>query len=178
FLFLTGTICLLFVGAKEYSIYSLMLCYLFVAIYVLSNAIGAFSFLFTAKRSALNAIKVSSQSSVELAGELAKYNAVSLKYVKALFEKRILFLKGRTNFLIGAMDKLGIFPALFMLYYTYTQLPKIENDALDFVHILCVSFLGGVYIGTLLIKSITDTLQTHIDIIELALDEASDYRLY
>ncbi|TOQ18818.1 hypothetical protein CGH00_22785, partial [Vibrio parahaemolyticus] len=86
-------------------------------------------------------------------------------------------LSGRMSFLVGAMDKLGIFPALFMLYYTYTQLPKIESDTLNLVHIWAVSFLGGLYIGTLLIKSIIDTLRNHINIIDLALDEVSEYRL-
>ncbi|ATI48423.1 hypothetical protein P3719_23475 [Vibrio parahaemolyticus] len=177
FLCLVVTFALLFFGQKEYAIYSVMLCYLFVVGYVLSTAIGALSFLFSAKRSALSAIKANSQSAFDLARDLAKFNVASLKHVKGLFEKRILFLSGRMSFLVGAMDKLGIFPALFMLYYTYTQLPKIESDTLNLVHIWAVSFLGGLYIGTLLIKSIIDTLRNHINIIDLALDEVSEYRL-
>ncbi|ASK53399.1 hypothetical protein RHA02_003433 [Vibrio cholerae] len=174
---LVTAIILLFLGCKGYSIYFLILCYLFVFAYVLSTAVGAFTFIFSAKRSVLNAIKINNESSSGLVHELAKYKVESLKYVKCLFEKHIAFLTGRASFLVGAMDKLGVFPALFMLYYTYTQLPKIENNTLNLAQIWALSFLGGLYIGMLLIKSIIDTLQNYILRLEQAIDEASEFRL-
>ncbi len=77
--------------------------------------------------------------------------------------------------MVGALDKLGLFPALFMLYYTYTKLPNAEE--LSNIHLWLLSFTCGLYIGVILIKSVVDSLQSSIVLIDSAIEQASEYKL-
>ncbi len=85
-------------------------------------------------------------------------------------ERRIAFLVDRIGFMVGAVDKLGLFPALFMLYFTYT---KIAEHSVSMFQIASIAFICGLYIGVLLAKAVIDSFRHNIHLLELAIADKS-----
>ncbi|EGQ8527866.1 TPA: hypothetical protein NKA88_004517 [Vibrio parahaemolyticus] len=146
-----------------------------LSIFIIIGAFSSLAFIVNPRRDVLLAIKATNSNDALLVNELSQFKVTSLKSVRSLFEKRIHALKNRAGFLVGALDKLGLFPALFMLYYTYTKLPSAEE--LSNVHLWLLSFTCGLYIGVILLRSVVDSLQSSIVSIDLAIEHASEYKL-
>ncbi len=159
----------------SYSLIGFGVCLTLFVVYLFAGTISSISFIANAKRDVLLSIKNGSEQDRKLASELAIHKVEALKHVQTLFLKRIKFIKNRAGFLVGAIDKLGLFPALFMLYYTFTQLP--DTDSVSYLNLWLAAFTCGLYLGVVLLKSVIDSLQNSIDLLELAIEEASEYKL-
>ncbi|EKO3583077.1 hypothetical protein M3923_001338 [Vibrio metschnikovii] len=143
--------------------------------FIIFGTFSSLAFIANPRRDILLEIKNANSKNSQLINQLSTFKVISLNSVQNLFERRIHILKGRVGFLVGALDKLGLFPALFMLYYTYTQLPSAEG--LSNMHLWLLSFTCGLYAGVILIKSVVDSLQNSIVLIDSAIVQASEYKL-
>ncbi|HCE1578224.1 hypothetical protein J0674_23830 [Vibrio parahaemolyticus] len=160
---------------QKYSLIGFGVSLTALLIFIIVGAFSSLAFIANPRRDVLLAIKTANLESAHLINELSQFKVASLRSVRDLFDRRIHVLIGRVGFLVGALDKLGLFPALFMLYYTYTKLPNAEE--LSNIHLWLLSFTCGLYIGVILIKSVVDSLQSSIVLIDSAIEQASEYKL-
>jgi hypothetical protein len=75
-------------------------------------------------------------------------------------------LKNQIGFLIGAVEKLGIIPALLALYLTYV---KTQNDSvLEVVPYQVLSVIVAIYTGCIFLKHITTRIEYFCFILDKA----------
>ncbi|UXH99936.1 hypothetical protein [Photobacterium sp. TY1-4] len=97
------------------------------------------------------------ESEEKLIKELSAENSYQLDELLRRLNFERERLRSRVGFLIGAIDKLGLFPAILALYLTYV---KTTNDiSLDNIPYPLLSFIVGIYVGCFLVKSIIDRIE-------------------
>ncbi|MEZ9627862.1 hypothetical protein [Aliivibrio fischeri] len=147
-----------------------IVCFLSLSLYSVSSALSTFLYIFGAKRQVLEEIKMCFKQDREIVKFLSIFQSSDLELVKSLFEKRVTFLVNRVGFLVGVIDKLGLVPALIMIYFSYAKLSSTSEGV--FSQALFVGFIAGLYLGVLIAKSLIDSLRDKVSILELAIKES------
>lgn len=145
-----------------------ILFFVSLILYILSSIISSLKFVVGAQRETLVNIQKRFVVGYQDAEFLAKYDAEVLLQVKYLFKERIEFLRSRVGFLVGAIDKLGLIPALVALYISYSKFVEENSEAVEWSPYI-LGFVSGIYIGALCARAITDSLNDKISVLDLSL---------
>ena len=76
------------------------------------------------------------------------------------------FLTKRFGFLLGAMDKLGLIPAIVAVYLSYAK--AFEDPNLGKIPDILLMFLAGVYIGAFIVRHLEERISLMVMLIERA----------
>ncbi|MDW1751177.1 hypothetical protein R7P07_22820 [Vibrio sp. Vb2133] len=143
-----------------------MLIYIFIILYGLLSTATSAKFFVSATKWTMKSVKTRFSDNYTLAENLSRYDDKSLEHVITLFNDRIVFLQGRVGFLVGALDKLGVIPAVIMLYFSYAKV-FTDKDVFEMPP-LVLGIVSGVYIGAISARMVTDSLCEKIATLELA----------
>ncbi|TOH98888.1 hypothetical protein CGI69_21935 [Vibrio parahaemolyticus] len=106
------------------------------------------------------------QSDYLVAQEISTFGDDSIDCVKILFEDRIRYLESRVGFLVGIVDKLGIVPAVLMIYLAYVK--ALGSKEMFNLSPLIIGIVSGVYLGAISARIVIDALRDKIAILELS----------
>lgn len=152
------------VGNSEVSYLSLFAFFGFLVIYALSSFISTVKFFVSATHETLKSINEKHESEYPIATKISAFSTDSIDHVIALFEYRIRYLESRVGFLVGFVDKLGIVPAVIMLYLAYVKAVD-SHSALDLPPFV-IGIVSGVYLGAISARIVIDSLRDKIAILE------------
>lgn len=158
-----------FVPFEDYRIFggflALIAAALFV-VYTLASVVWNLRLILTPTKTYFTDFSKRVDAEDRLVAELAMENPQQLDELlsRLRFEKESL--ANRIGFLFGAVDKLGMVPAILALYMTYA---KANADVLlDKVPYPLLGFVAGVYTGCFVSKHIIDRIGDMIFMIESA----------
>lgn len=108
----------------------------------------------------------------DLVAELAALpiNQLEITRKRLQFEKEKI--TSRICFLVGAIDKLGIIPAVLALYFTYIK--TLDGSKLEALPYPVLSFIAGIYIGCILLKHVLDQIEHTCFAIEVAVERVKE----
>ncbi|WEM43897.1 hypothetical protein PTW35_09015 [Photobacterium sp. DA100] len=112
--------------------------------------------------------RVSSEERIINALSLENRYQLSELYRRLKFERERL--NARIGFLIGAIDKLGLLPAVIALYFTYVK--AMNDKSLDTIPYPILSFIVGIYIGCIIVKKIIDRIDHMCLAVEVAMERS------
>ncbi|MEZ9259953.1 hypothetical protein AB4125_20535 [Vibrio splendidus] len=138
----------------------------FLVIYSLSTFISTLRFFFGVTKETLINISQRYCNDYSLAKGISKYQDESIDRVIRLFEGRIRFLESRVGFLVGIVDKLGIVPAVIMIYLSYIN--TTNDTEMANLSPIIIGIISGVYLGAISARAIIDSLKDKIDILDMA----------
>jgi hypothetical protein len=126
--------------------------------------------------SSIKIIKGIHKKEIELIEGLSKFKSEDLKIVADRFKAEKERIEKRSNIITGALDKVGIIPAVATLYLSYLGYRK---DAQAFVgEYIIVAIFIGIYIGAVLANTITITLENLTRITNEAVNIAEQQNSY
>lgn len=106
------------------------------------------------------------ESEEQIIAKLIDEDASDLESVRKRLEFERERLSARIGFLVGAIDKLGVIPAVIVLYLTYA---KTMNDPnLSQIPYPVLGFVSGIYVSCFFVKQIIDRFEHMILVIESA----------
>jgi energy-coupling factor transporter transmembrane protein EcfT len=163
---------LVFIFAKFFGSMSLaLLCMVLSLIFLVAHSFISFV---RDKLFLLNPIKFYSKELIkniniqsELVQELSSFNTENIRRAKLTFEREHERINERIAFLIGASDKVGVFPSFLAIAYAFYEFNP-ENGLSIFASIL-VGISVGLYLGVLLLKRITSWQKECVNLLEDAL---------
>ncbi len=133
-------------------------------LYSLSSFLSTLKSIFDYKSEVLDVLKLQHNANSKQVIDLCGYSNSSLETVKGLFQSRMDFINKRIGFIVGAVDKLGIIPAILMMYFTYVKVS--ESTSGSNFQLIFVSFVSGVYLGAIIARVTIDFLEEKIAIID------------
>jgi len=126
-------------------------------IYLLASIIIGLKGLVNPMRSLLEELSEQMRLEYDITIKLTSYSHENLDYVQQRLSFHKEIMSSRLKFLLGAIDKLGIFPAILAFYLTVAKV--VEDQAIPNSWIVYISaFFLGLYIGAFFIKSAIDVL--------------------
>ncbi len=137
----------------------------------LSSVFTTFTAIYDYKNEALACLESQYDEDLKHIVVLSEYQVSSLERTQELFESQIDFINKRVGFIVGSIDKLGIIPAVFMMYVTYRDI-LVESSQSE-LHIMIASFVVGVYIGAIFSREKIDYLESRLNLIRLTLRRKS-----
>ncbi|EIJ6618282.1 hypothetical protein LJK89_004750 [Vibrio parahaemolyticus] len=153
-------------GNANTSYISLLAFYAFLVLYSLSSFISTIRFFVGATKETLMNINERYKSDYLVAQEISTFGDDSIDCVKILFEDRIRYLESRVGFLVGIVDKLGIVPAVLMIYLAYVK--ALGSKEMFNLSPLIIGIVSGVYLGAISARIVIDALRDKIAILELS----------
>ena len=158
--FLCVLAALLFIPFENYKIIGGWLCLIAVVLFILYT-LAAFlwnvRFIATPTKSYFADLTKRIESEEKLINELALENPHQLGELLTRLRFERERLASRIGFLVGAIDKLGIIPAVVALYLTYAK--TLDDANLAKVPYPLLGFITGIYIGCFLVKHIIDRIE-------------------
>ncbi|MEZ9243961.1 hypothetical protein AB4179_06920 [Vibrio lentus] len=153
-------------GEAATSYMSLFAFFAFLVLYSLSSFISTVRFFVGATKETLTNISQRYKQDYLVAEEISFFGDDSIDCVKALCEDRIRYLESRVGFLVGIVDKLGIVPAIIMIYLAYIK--ALGSEEIFKLSPLMTGIVSGVYLGAFTAHIVIDALRDKIGILELA----------
>ncbi|WP_342652491.1 hypothetical protein NM449_14635 [Vibrio metschnikovii] len=153
-------------GDATTSYISLFAFFAFLALYSLSSFISTVRFFVGATKETLKNINERYQSDYIAAEEISTFGDDSIDCVKVLFEDRIRYLESRVGFLVGIVDKLGIVPAVIMIYLASVK--ALGSEEIFNLSPLVIGLVSGIYLGAITARIVIDALRDKIAILELS----------
>ncbi len=153
-------------GDATTSYISLFAFFAFLVLYSLSSFISTVRLFVGATKETLKDINERYRSDYIVAEEISTFGDDSIDCVKVLFEDRIRYLESRVGFLVGIVDKLGIVPAIIMLYLAYVK--ALGSEEIFNLSPLITGIVSGVYLGAITARIVIDALRDKIGILELS----------
>ncbi|NOI74748.1 hypothetical protein F0224_03585 [Vibrio coralliilyticus] len=169
--FMMSILLAIFFDSKIEALYLLLACFSMLALYSFSSAITTLKSILYYRNETLTRLVEQYKVDCSHVSELSGYEISSLKATQELIQSRISFINKRIGFIVGAIEKLGIVPALFMMYVTYREISSEPSN--DNFHIMFASLIVGVYIGAILARVTVDYLEDNLNIIQLTIDKKS-----
>ncbi|WP_243375462.1 hypothetical protein [Geotalea sp. SG265] len=165
-LFLFLFICFYMEWLRHYQLLICMISLLLMLVHNLSVAIHGLLTLFNPIKSYLTQVKERISSEVCLLKKLEPYSIEAVDYTcrRLIHEKKVL--EDRVGFIVGAMDKLGIIPAVILLYLTYAK--NMDDPTLHKAPNEIIVFVGTIYFVAFVCKHVIDRLNSTIFILEEA----------
>lgn len=168
-----ATLCLFFaiplIYLEKYRLLGGWLCLiaaiLFIA-YSLASFLWNLRFIFTPTKSYIKDLSKRIETEESLINKLAGEDHEELNSLLKRLEFERQRLVSRIGFIVGAVDKLGVIPAIIVLYLTYA---KTMNDAnLIRVPYPVLGFIAGIYVGCFLLKQVIDRFEHMCLVVESA----------
>lgn len=168
-----GTLCLIvaipLIYFEKYRLLGGWLCLvaaiLFIA-YSLASFLWNLRFILTPTKSYIKDLSKRIETEEALINKLAAEDHEELDSLLKRLEFERQRLTSRIGFIVGAVDKLGIIPAIIALYLTYA---KTMNDAnLSKVPYPVLGFISGIYVGCFLLKQVIDRFEHMCLVVESA----------
>ncbi|EPA8652074.1 hypothetical protein [Photobacterium damselae] len=153
-------------GNATTSYISLLAFFAFLVLYSLFSFISTVRFFVGATKETLKNINERYRSDYIVAEEISTFGDDSIDCVKVLFEERIRYLESRVGFLVGIVDKLGIVPAIIMIYLAYIK--ALGSEEIFNISPLITGIVSGVYLGAITARIIIDALRDKMGILELS----------
>lgn len=159
-----GILCVIaafpFIPFEDYKIVGGWLCLVAVVlfiVYTLASFLWNVRFIATPTKSYFADLTKRIEAEDKLISELALENPHQLGELltRLRFERERLI--SRIGFLIGAIDKLGIIPAVVALYLTYAK--TLDDANLSEVPYPLLGFFAGIYVGCFLVKHVIDRIE-------------------
>ena len=101
--------------------------------------------------------------------ELSNYSVQAILSLKKGIKNDISNFQLRSSFLVGSIEKVGLFPAFIAVFIAYLQLS--EKTSFDFSNLL-IALIIGMYLGVFMLQRLSNILQTPISL----LDDALEYK--
>lgn len=101
--------------------------------------------------------------------ELSNYSEQAILSLKKGIKNDISNFQVRSSFLVGSIEKVGLFPAFIAVFIAYLQLS--EKTSFDFSNLL-IALIVGMYLGVFMLQRLSNILQTQISL----LDDALEYK--
>lgn len=108
----------------------------------------------------------------ELINKISTCNSKVLTQVKEIFEHESKRINERVVFLIGATEKVGIFPSIIAVAYAVYEF-NVKAE-FSFITNFIIGITIGLYLGVLLLKRIINWQKECIYLIDKALDRSLD----
>ena len=109
-------------------------------------------------------------SEAELTTRLSCYSKCSLKRAKSIYEHEYSRINKKIVFIVGAIDKVGLFPSVLALVYALYQFQSASGSVIP--SFILVASTMGLYIGVLLLKRITNWQEQCVYILNKAIDKS------
>jgi len=165
-----------FFSFSTVSYISLFAFFAFLVLYSLSSFISTLRFFIGATKETLLNIDNRYRADCHVAEGISSYSTDSIEQVKTLFVNRIIYLEARVGFVVGIVDKLGIVPAIIMIYLAYIRVSG-GTEILDLSPFV-IGIVSGVYLGAISARVIIDALRDKIAILELSLEISSKRKAF
>lgn len=143
-----------------------MLFFICIVVHGLTSTVTSVKFFINATKWTMDNIRTRYDDNFPMAEKLSKYDDKALEQVISLFNGRIHFLKVRVGLLVGALEKLGVIPAVVMLYFSHAKV--FDKQDIFEMPPLVLGIVSGVYIGAISARIVSDSLNDKISILELA----------
>ncbi len=159
-----GVLCVLaafpFIPFENYRLIGGGLCLVaaaFFIVYTLASFLWNVRFIATPTKSYFADLTKRIEAEEKLITELALENPHQLGdlLTRLKFERERLI--SRVGFLVGAIDKLGMVPAIVALYLTYAK--TLDDANLAKVPYPLLGFFAGIYVGCFLVKHVIDRIE-------------------
>ena len=149
---------------------AMVIALLMVIVFSINNTIMQMKYVLSPAKEHLADLEARIEQEYALVQRLTSYDHWSLVQAK----NRLLFeaerLEKRIGALVGAMDKLGIFPAMIALYIAYSKTFG-TTSFIDVPYIL-LGFIAGLYLAAFSAVNVIGRLRAYAFIIEIAEDLA------
>lgn len=137
-----------------------------VLLFTLSNAISTLRSLQAPVTTYISGLDSTLKKESETISKLSGKDPSDLKAAYERLEFECEKLKARVSFMVGALDKVGIFPGIIALYFAYVKSTGAQDlsSAPDFV----LALLIGLYVGAFIAKHIIHKLEKMIFILKIS----------
>ncbi|EQB0496124.1 hypothetical protein ACYAPA_003970 [Vibrio mimicus] len=150
------------------SFIAVLVFFAFLVVYSLSSFLSSFKFFVGATKETLLGIKARHQNDYLLAEEISFLKEESMEQVKCLLDAQIKYLECRVGFLVGVLDKLGIVPAIIMIYLAYVKTTG-TTSMFEFSP-FSLGLIAWVYLAAIVARITIDALKDKIIVLDLAIN--------
>ncbi|MGB0942681.1 MAG: hypothetical protein ACPGUE_09780 [Marinomonas sp.] len=150
---------------------------LMVIVFSVNNTIVQMKYILSPAKEHLSDLSLRAEQESVLVQRLTVYDSWNLKQAKQRLQFEADRLEKRTGALVGAMDKLGLFPAIIALYIAYSK--TFGVDSFTDIPYLPLGFIAGLYLAAFSAVNVIGRLRAYSFLIEIAedlSDQASKYR--
>ncbi len=162
----SGLFLFIFDGTRNLVGYSVIISFIIILLYSFINFFVQSKYLINASKHYVEDMitRVNKESTVLY--RLSTYDSWTLKKAKERVEFEILRLEKRVGALVGALDKLGIIPAVVGLYIAISKIN--EKSGFTEVPDIILAFIAGTYLAALSSVQITGKLKMMAHVIGIA----------
>jgi len=154
--FSISTIFAFFESTKIYSFLFAIILIILLVFFTIAYSITTLKFFYSPIREYVDVLKSRIYKENKLIEELSKKNINDLKIIKEWVEIEIGRIENHINFLVGAIEKLGVIPSVVTLYFAYER--YITNKSTYTMYLFFI--ITMVYIVVIIAKMITNWLST------------------
>ena len=141
---------------------------LMVIIFSVNNTIIQMKYVLSPAQEHLSDLSLRAEQESILVQRLTMYDSWNLKQAKQRLQFEADRLEKRIGALVGAMDKLGLFPAIIALYIAYSK--TFGVDSFTEIPYLLLGFIAGLYLAAFSAVNVIGRLRAYSFIIEIAED--------
>ena len=144
---------------------------LMVIIFSINNTFSQLKYLLSASKEHLHELSIRVEQETRLIQRLTAYDSWSLSQAKGRLNFEADRLEKRIGALVGAMEKLGLFPAIIALYIACAK--TLGSTNFTDIPYLLLGFVAGIYLAAFSAVNIIGRLRAYSFIIEIAEDLSS-----
>lgn len=141
---------------------------LMVIVFSVNNTIVQMKYVLSPAKEHLSDLSLRAEQESILVQRLTMYDSWNLKQAKQRLQFEADRLEKRIGALVGAMDRLGLFPAVIALYIAYSK--TFGVDSFTEIPYLLLGFIAGLYLATFSAVNVIGRLRAYSFIIEIAED--------
>lgn len=145
---------------------TMMVALIMVILFSVNSSIVQMKYVLSASKEHLTDLSLRAEQEARLIQRLTTYDSWSLSKAKDRLTFEADRLEKRIGALVGAMDKLGLFPAVFALYIAYAK--TFGPDTFNDIPYLLLGFIAGIYLAAFSAVNVTGRLRAYAFIISLA----------
>lgn len=139
---------------------------LMVIVFSVNNTIVQMKYVLSPAKEHLSDLSARAEQESILVQRLTMYDSWNLKQAKQRLQFEADRLESRIGALVGAMDKLGLFPAIIALYIAYSK--TFGVDSFGDIPYLLLGFIAGLYLAAFSVVNVIGRLRAYSFIIEIA----------
>lgn len=139
---------------------------LMVIVFSVNNTIVQMKYVLSPAKEHLSDLSARAEQESILVQRLTMYDSWNLKQAKQRLQFEADRLESRIGALVGAMDKLGLFPAIIALYIAYSK--TFGVDSFGEIPYWLLGFIAGLYLAAFSVVNVIGRLRAYSFIIEIA----------
>lgn len=155
---------------RGYSIFPVLIALIALIVYISSSAIT--SIFRNPSQDFLSDLSERSKDQMILMQKLSVYSHEDLLLAYNRIEYEIEKLNSRLGFLVGALEKLGIIPAVIALYLSLSK--ALGSNQFSGLPIYVFAFVFGLYIGAVVISRVIGSYRYYYMVLGASLQGAED----